>query len=167
MKLKFRIEEKGGAGSGHHGHAGRPGKHGGSLPGSGGSGSGWSDTSKGKSKSWEMTKGPARAMIVETVDGNSKWLNVNFSLTDDAKREMYNAEKGSAGRGKYWDTERVLQGKDFGQWVSEYSSQQKWDASDLAEAQKWASSMIDDYGKKLVTPRKKLPRSVPQLPYYD
>lgn len=45
MKLKFRIEEKGGAGSGHHGHAGRPGKHGGSLPGSGGgSGSSKPDT---------------------------------------------------------------------------------------------------------------------------
>jgi len=37
MKLKFGfVEKKGGTGSGHHGHAGRPGKHGGSLPGSGG-----------------------------------------------------------------------------------------------------------------------------------
>jgi len=35
VKLKFRIEEKGGPGSGHRGHIGRPGKVGGSLPGSG------------------------------------------------------------------------------------------------------------------------------------
>jgi len=34
MKLKFRIEEKGGPGSGHRGHSGRPGKRGGSMPGS-------------------------------------------------------------------------------------------------------------------------------------
>jgi hypothetical protein len=33
MKLTFRY--KGGKGSGHHGHAGRPGKEGGSLPGIG------------------------------------------------------------------------------------------------------------------------------------
>ena len=31
MKLKFSY--KGGTGSGHHGHAGRPGKVGGSVPG--------------------------------------------------------------------------------------------------------------------------------------
>ena len=36
MKLTIRL--KGGPGSGHHGHAGRPGKVGGSLPGKGGSG---------------------------------------------------------------------------------------------------------------------------------
>lgn len=34
MKAKFVF--KGGAGSGHHGHAGREGKRGGSLPGTGG-----------------------------------------------------------------------------------------------------------------------------------
>lgn len=34
MKLTIRL--KGGPGSGHKGHAGRPGKHGGSLPGKGG-----------------------------------------------------------------------------------------------------------------------------------
>ena len=33
--VKF-VEKKGGAGSGHHGHAGRPGKRGGSLPGKSG-----------------------------------------------------------------------------------------------------------------------------------
>jgi hypothetical protein len=38
MKLTFRY--KGGKGSGHHGHAGRPGKHGGSLPGKGDSSTG-------------------------------------------------------------------------------------------------------------------------------
>ena len=37
MKAIIRvIEEKGGPGSGHHGHAGRQGKRGGSLPGTGG-----------------------------------------------------------------------------------------------------------------------------------
>lgn len=40
MKLKFRVEEKGGPGSGHRGHSGRPGKRGGSAPGSGGGSSG-------------------------------------------------------------------------------------------------------------------------------
>lgn len=35
MKLKFRVEEKGGPGSGHRGHSGRPGKIGGSSPGIG------------------------------------------------------------------------------------------------------------------------------------
>jgi len=34
MKMTLHVEEKGGAGSGHLGHAGRPGKHGGSVPGS-------------------------------------------------------------------------------------------------------------------------------------
>ena len=37
-KLKISIEHKGGAGSGHHGHSGRPGKRGGSSPGSGSAG---------------------------------------------------------------------------------------------------------------------------------
>jgi len=36
MKLIFGFEEKGGPGSGHRGHSGRPGKRGGSMPGSGG-----------------------------------------------------------------------------------------------------------------------------------
>jgi hypothetical protein len=44
---------KGGKGSGHKGHAGRPGKHGGSAPGSGGGGS----SSKPKASSKKKRKG--------------------------------------------------------------------------------------------------------------
>lgn len=44
MRLKFRVEEKGGAGSGNFGHAGRPGKRGGSAPSGAGGGKDYTDS---------------------------------------------------------------------------------------------------------------------------
>lgn len=84
------VVEKGGEGSGHHGHAGRPGKHGGSLPGKG-DGSGSSkreeDSKAPLSKSDFKAKYPALYEAIDVIaqdNGgriNNK-INVGFDVYD-------------------------------------------------------------------------------------
>ena len=76
MKITFRLpkEHKGGSGSGHYGHAGRPGKKGGSLPGTG-SGGGFASSAikkTGADTYFDMSKTVARESSHSTYESYSK-----------------------------------------------------------------------------------------------
>jgi len=81
------IVRKGGAGSGHHGHAGRPGKRGGSAPGSGGSSKVW-DGQQVKHEGSKLNKletgasGERLAIQVLSKELGSGFHNVNEGINN-------------------------------------------------------------------------------------
>jgi hypothetical protein len=72
-KIKEQLVERGGAGSGHHGHEGRPGERGGSAPGGGG-------------PVLKVTGGTRRRAVQKVVDNYASemgWNAAGLRITDD------------------------------------------------------------------------------------
>jgi hypothetical protein len=89
IRLKF-VEKKGGAGSGHHGHAGRPGKVGGSSSGKGvGSVGEFSNMTED-----EMIKNVGQGDLVKSYNGNilfvadQEYSDKYWWVTDDVSERM-------------------------------------------------------------------------------
>ena len=78
---KVIVRLKGGPGSGHHGHAGRPGKHGGSLPGKGGGGKNYQEEA-GKLRSDILGKILPMEHELRKRVGEDEWKDFREGMDD-------------------------------------------------------------------------------------